>query len=254
MKLIICGDSHTEALIEGFGLLATDRPQLRNDVAMKSLGRGRYLAQPFAAEASGGAVAFTYDEYAESYTSFGAGPLRKQDGLMHGFCMAFHSAPLFRNPMWRGYAPWRICGDGETPVSDAVLDAMSDHVWRDIRFFFELLLKQNIPFFVIAAPPPRRSHSCIIEDGISPRIVHEVDRHYRASVKRWLDARGIPAMLPPADTVDADGFLLPDYEPRELAHDFHHANARYGAKFMREILTAQGILLETDACAASPAS
>ena len=66
MKLIICGDSHTEALIEGFGLLATDRPQLRNDVAMKSLGRGRYLAQPFAAEASGGAVAFTYDEYANA--------------------------------------------------------------------------------------------------------------------------------------------------------------------------------------------
>lgn len=248
MKLIICGDSHTEAFVAGLSVLKKTDPHLAGPVSIKPFGNGRYLAQPFFIERAG-AIVFNRDDYAATYESFGVGPLRRQDGVRHGFCMGFHTAPLFRHPMWRSYAPWRLCENGSAiPVSDTMLTALASNIWQHIRNFYEAALRLGIDFFVIAAPPPRRSHPCMAE-GTALEVVSEVDRLFRLSVAQWLTDRKIDYMMPPPYAIDRDGFLLPQFEPQHLPHDHHHANERYGAEFLREILLARGLAARAAACA-----
>ena len=239
MKLIICGDSHTEALVWARANIAKDSPNTVEHVSVGPFGNGRYLGLPFFTE-DGDAIKFDREDYAANYELLSGGPLRRRDDVVHGFSMGFHTAPLFRHPMWRTHLPWRLCqGNDAVPVSDATLIAMADHIWRYMRAFYETAIRLKIEFFVVAAPPPRRSHICI-QQGTASQTVLEVDRVFRESVANWLTARGIEYVLPPPVVVDPEGFLLPQFEPLEIARDYHHGNGAYGIAMLREILAKQG--------------
>lgn len=235
MKLVICGDSHTECLVWARSVIEREDPDAVRHVSVGPFGNGRYLGQPFFS-VSDDTIKFDREDYAANYELLSGGPLRRRDDIMHGFSMGFHTAPLFRQLIWRTHLPWRIWHGGDTlPVSDNCLIAMADHIWRYMRAFYEAAIRQKINFFVICAPPPRRTHLCISQ-GTAERTVIEVDRIFRQSVAKWLTDRRIQYIPPPAATMDADGFMLRQYEPLELARDFHHGNGAYGVLMLREIL------------------
>jgi hypothetical protein len=44
-------------------------------------------------------------------------------------------------------------------------------------------------------------------------------------------------VLPPAATMDQEGFMLRQYEPLEIVRDYHHGNGAYGVVMLREIMS-----------------
>jgi hypothetical protein len=235
MKLVICGDSHAEVLAWARSIIAKDSPELVDDVAVGPFGNGRYLGEPFFNEQDG-TIKFIREDYAANYEALAGGPLRQSADIVHGFSMGFHTAPLFLHATWRSHVPWRLSSKlGMPPVSDSVVVAMADHIWRYMREFYATAIRLKIRFFVIAAPPPRRSHVCI-QQGTAPETVIEVDRIFRDSVAKWLTERGITYIVPPKATIDSEGFMLPQYEPLDAPRDYHHGNESYGVVALREIL------------------
>jgi hypothetical protein len=236
MKLVICGDSHTDALVSARAIIEKESSRAVRDVAVGTFGNGRYLGEPFFTEHEN-TIRFLRDDYNANYEMLSGGPLCRRANILHGFSMGFHTAPLFRQPMWRTFLPWRLCKNAAAgiPVSDAITVAIGDHIMRYMRAFFESLLRLKIDFFVIAAPPPRRSHLCI-QEGTAPQTVLEVDRLHRQSTAKWLAERNVAYVLPPPQSMDADGFMLPQFETTAIARDYHHGNEAYGVLMLRDIL------------------
>ena len=95
-------------------------------------------------------------------------------------------------------------------------------------------------------PPPPKADTAFIEQnhetrfaqeglsthGVSPPALRLKFWKLQAKVLKQICANlGIELMMPPASTVDAQGFLLPEY----YAQDATHANWRYGERLIRQV-------------------
>lgn len=233
--IFLVGDSHVNALRLGAQSLAERGELPQTDLRIGMLGNGKHALNEFS-EVRDGRVVLTQADYAASLKRLtGDSHFLPADEASYAICLGFHSAPIFRHPLWRRYRPADLVTSPRTqrPVSSAALTAMVDHYNRYIYRLFERLVDASVDFFVVAAPPPRRDHRCLEESPAE--VVLAVDAFFRKRVCQRLDAWGIRYILPPAEVFDDSGFLrqeLANVAPR----DFHHGNGQYGEMMIRAVL------------------
>ena len=240
MNFRIIGDSHVQALAMGLTMRKQQGlPEPKNlATSFCYLGNGFHLSEPFW-ERQGNSLRMLRDDYAASLAEATGSPaISAAQGTVYGLCMGLHTARVFRNPMWKDFVPWNVApSGGETPVSSGAMDRIFDEDAKYIVGFFEEMRDLSIPFLVISAPPPYRFHSCMTEDGLRPAVVVEVDRAYRARIRKQLDLLGVPCVTPPESAYDAMGFMHPKYRIGVVEHDPHHGNADYGQRMVARIFS-----------------
>ncbi|WP_323036381.1 hypothetical protein [Pararhodobacter sp.] len=225
-RLVITGDSHCVALSQGRKRVEEKGGSLPRDCIVEGLGNGYYMNMPYS-EKSNGCVRFTYEEYVRTFEKFGIGNIGERDDVIFGFSMSLNSPPAFRDPFWRGNAPWNLSIEkGLNPVFTDVLPSLFLPKWVHIQAFLKQCLDVGVPFFVISGPPPKRSHDCM-RDGTDPDIVLEVNRLYRKVVESWLTKHNIQVVHTPPEVLDETGFLATNYY-HPHPKDQHHANDLYG--------------------------
>jgi len=228
MQVVLIGDSHTHFVIPGLNAYLEKNPiEFASRVTGRMLGNGAYMARPFF-RADDDRVMFTVETYKASFASItGRDWLSRDDPNIYAISMGFHSARVYKSDVWRRYAPWSLASSYDrTPLSTATIEAISEDDNKFIFAFLSVLLDLNVKFFVISAPPPKRTHFAIRKNNIPPEIVLEVDRIYRAVTARFLDRFGIAYVLPPPSAYDGEGFMSREFNSNP--NDPHHANAAFG--------------------------
>lgn len=200
------------------------------------LGNGRFETTSFS-ERAGDGVRFTAPDYQEKLGRFTALETITSEHGPWGFLLINHNARIYQHPSWRRFEPAAIARQGSTPVSEAVLRAilLDDHA--GVRAFFEQLRESGVDFFAVSGPPPRLDHYAIAE-GTRPEVVQYVDRLSRSLWSTWLETMQIDLIEPPEESVDAEGFMLPEYARLEMGNgepDPHHANEQYGDLMIMKI-------------------
>lgn len=227
-KVFLTGNSHIVAL-----RTAAHR---RGGFTTFPLGNGRHETTTFS-ERSGEGVRFTVPDYQDKLGRFtGLETISPGPGTW-GFLLINHNARIYQHPCWRRFEPASLSSNGSTPVSEAVVREilLDDH--QGVREFFEQLLDSGVDFFAISGPPPRRDHPAI-EEGTRREVVQHLDRLSRDIWSSWLATMGIDLVEPPQESVDAEGFLRPEYARRQMGDgqpDPHHANEEYGDLMVTKI-------------------
>jgi hypothetical protein len=155
-----------------------------------------------------------------------------------GFCnVANTSRRLYRDAMWRTFAPTHLAQGGLTPLTDDAIRAMLEWDHRGTRMLYERLAVLGIPAFAISGPPPRRNHPAMTEDGYRPELLQHLDSLSREVWRDWLAGRDLALIEPPVEAADADGFLRPEFENvrEEGEADRIHANELYGELMVARI-------------------
>lgn len=242
MKLYVTGDSHVGALAMGRNRLTPEQLPATVSLAARTLGNGFYLSQPFW-DAGSGALRFTRADYAEALRALtGRDSIAPQPDTVFGFCMGFHAARVYRDPLWRQFGPACLPEDERgMPVSAGALDAIFDEDQLHIVGFLAEARRIGVRCIVIASPPPHRGHPCIAE-GTSAATVIELDRAYRARAMARLDALRMPYVLPPERAYAPDGFLHPQFRAGMPDDDPHHANPAFGHAMLTRTLRRLGQL------------
>lgn len=227
-QVYVIGDSHVEALAAGSALLRQEgAPSANPSVKFGCLGSGDLLHQPFF-EKNADTIRFTIDQMTEALVKLtDQAEIAARPDTIFGFSMGLDSAAIYRAPVWRQFAPWRVAAEARLPaLSDAGCELAFSKNSRFILAFLDAVHDIGLEFFVIPAPPPRHDDP-VLDRGIKPAVLLEIDRLYRLWAARELDRRGYPH-LPLPDTVAADGFLKPDYKARR-PDDRGKASPLYGA-------------------------
>ena len=247
-QVYVIGDSHVEALAAGSALRLEDDLSAA-DVSVKfgSLGSAELLQRPFF-EKRADTIHFTFDQMADALAELtGQNTIAKRPDTIFGFCMGFQSESVYRQPIWRQFAPWRVAMDARLPaLSDAGCALAFARNNAFVFAFLDAVHDLGTEFFVIPAPPPRRCHHAL-NLGTKPAVLREVNRLHRQWMAGELDRRGYP-YLPLPDAVTDDGFLKADYESTQPDDDIN-ANALYGALVADQI---QDFMAKREA-AATPA-
>lgn len=227
-EVLLAGNSHIVAL-----RTAAHR---RGGVRAFLLGHGRYETASFS-ERSGAGVRLTAPDYQENlHRSTGLATITPGQGAW-GFLLVNHTARIYQHPCWRRFEPAAVARKGCHPVSEAAVHAMVVEDHSGVRAFFEQLRDAGVDFFAISGPPPRRDHHAIAE-GTRPEVVQHLDRFARGVWASWLAAAAIDVIDPPQESVDDEGFLLPQYARERMRNgerDPHHANEQYGDLMITKI-------------------
>ena len=240
MMLRVIGDSHVTALALGWHQLTAEGVKSDFEVTIGCLGSGVYLPSPFFV-LEGNGIRWTCEDYAKGFLNIaGREIMAREPGIIYGVCVGFHSGEIVRAPSWRQFRPWRIAAPGLVPVSDGVVREAVNEYSRYVIELYDAMMRLDIPFFVIQAPPFRREHPCIAREGSLADVAAEVDRLFRKTITDALAARGLVDVPPPRVTMDEKGFLLPEYAVG--GDDPHHANAAYGKLLMMDVLKAAAAL------------
>ncbi len=238
-KVFLAGNSHIVAL-----RTAAFR---RGGFTTFPLGNGRYEMTTFSERTDRG-VRFTDADLADRLARH-AKLDQITPGPTWGFLQINHNARIYQHPCWRRFEPAGIARRGTTSVSEAVVRSIIEDDHAGVRQFFGHLQDAGVNFFAISGPPARRDHYAI-EEGTRGEIVQYVDRLSREMWADWLRAQRIPLIDPPAESVDDDGFLRPEYARVQMGNgepDPHHANELYGDLMIDKIVAHLGTTTHRDA-------
>jgi len=227
-EVFLAGNSHIVAL-----RTAAHR---RGGFKTFPLGHGRYETTSFSRRAGEGVRLTAPDYQANLHRFTGLDSITAERGRW-GFLLINHTARIYQHPCWRRFEPAALAHDDSSPVSDAVVHAMVVEDHAGVRAFFEQLRGSGVDFFAISGPPPRRDHYAI-DEGTRPEVVLHLDRFARQVWRSWLAAEGIDVIDPPTESIDDEGFLLPELAREHLGNgerDPHHANEQYGDLMISKI-------------------
>lgn len=141
------------------------------------------------------------------------------------FSGPLHSSRFSRDRTWQRFCPWQVAEQfpDHTPIPTAVFEALvAQHVNRS-QALATRCADKGIPLVVLE--PPLLKPIAAEFPGTDPRLLADVDRRFRASVKRRLRRRGAEVIETPAQTNDGD-FVLPDFASLG-AEDLHHGSRSY---------------------------
>lgn len=103
--IFLVGDSHVNALRLGAQSLAERGELPQTDLRIGMLGNGKHALNEFS-EVRDGRVVLTQADYAASLKRLtGDSHFLPADEASYAICLGFHSAPIFRHPLWRRYRP-----------------------------------------------------------------------------------------------------------------------------------------------------
>lgn len=233
MRAMITGDSHTAALHRGHAaLLDEGRWPAGLALDIRPLGGGHLTRAPFFSD-RGDHAEITTAEYRRRFDRL---PLAS-DGpdVVYGLSAPLHSVRVWRHPAWRRFSPAGLApgsaapGESATPVSSGLLRRVILDDQRHVLALIAILLRGGRQTFVVEAPRPFRHHPAL--DETSPDLVAHIDAIYRRTIRRELDAMGVPVVSVPEDCLDR-GFMRDDYAQ---PGDPHHGNAAYGRLMMERV-------------------
>ncbi|MCW3477439.1 hypothetical protein [Limobrevibacterium gyesilva] len=237
VRVLMIGDSHVGALISAHRRMRRLGGSLPANIAFEFsyLGNGFHFSHSFF-ELHEATIRFTHPEFAANLgRDLRLDAIARQEGVVFGLSMGLHTARVFRDPQWTRHVPWDLSANlpGQ-PVSSDVLNAIIDQDSQYIVAFYRAMQSLEIPFFVVAAPPPYRLHNCMSLYGIAPEIIVQVDRAYRTRISGILRQAGIDCIHPPREVIGEDGFIKAEFRAGIPEDDPHHANADYGQIMMQQ--------------------
>jgi hypothetical protein len=232
--LYIIGDSHTQALRDGFKKFSdAEKMRLRKrfgDVTVNWLvGAAKYRRKFFDAQVD--RVILKKDSGRRMKELFGARPhFEKDDDRLFAFSMGFH-LPYYNFRMWKEFTLDPSISDKHF-LSSAVFRKFIIAQNREVLLFYKKLRKLNVKFVVLGSPPPSRNllaHSDL--PGVSEREFILIFEAVRSVFARELRRFRVHYVLPP-DAIARDGFL-PENLARTTTLVDPHGNADYGELFLR---------------------
>lgn len=138
-------------------------------------------------------------------------------------------------------------GDGIDPGRALIHRSMLREVFREKLRSFRRLLSALVaqydgPVYHLCSPPPTQSSlhleafpasfAAEIARGVAPaRLRMNLYRLQTDILREYAEELGVVFISPPAEALDGEGFLAPDYR----ADDPTHGNARYGALVLAQI-------------------
>lgn len=227
-KVLITGDSHLGALAAGLPPLVDFHAIWDGlHIEMRPLGSGRFMTERFSRAITGGSELITpaYRQNLQRVTN--------EAGLLAvGLCANFHTTRLLAACDWNKFAPAHLAWK-EYPLSAALL---TETFWTDQQYIFAFIDEMRaagINVFAIESPRTFRHHPKAKATRVD--VWSYVDAAYRRYISEQLALRGVDVVPVPADCVDADGFMRPDFR-HPTPHDGHHANDAFGQIMMTRVL------------------
>ncbi|GGE25635.1 hypothetical protein SAMN05421774_11057 [Gemmobacter megaterium] len=232
-SVLLTGDSHLGALRRGADLLEQE------------VDASRIVFWPLGAGGSARAPVHRFDPEAQTVTtivpewrnrSFSAGEIAGAAGkdALLVVSLPLHPTRLLRNHSWHAHAPWRFAQEAQIALSDRMIAAMID---ADSRYALQLTrdLARVCPDCAVLEAPRPFSNARYLR-RMPVEIALHLDTLYRAQVRAALEQAGIAVIAQPDSSVLPDGTTNLAFD-NENPEDDHHANARYGALVLRQILT-----------------
>lgn len=223
-RALILGDSHVATLKHGLDQL---EPSETEGIAMEIVGiSGAHLIEPFF-QVESGVARVTLPSLA------GRVPRLPTDPPMDAYVWSglFHFAKIWRDPTWRRFRPWQVPGP-EVPVSEQVIAEKISGWFRQQLGAVEFLHRSGAPTWVVETPRPFRHHPCL--QSSRAEVVAGVDGICHRLMRAHLRRLGIPVVRIPAQCVDAEGFMLPQWR-HDKPEDPHHGGAAFGVAMVRRI-------------------
>lgn len=155
--------------------------------------------------------------------------------------MGFHIVKHYKRRMFKQYSliPMR----NKMFISSGAFSEFAASNGRYVLNFTRDLVARGLNLVFVEAPAIRRNVPRRPEVSLSDAEVVEIDRQYRAAMRRYLEAAGA-RVVSFADTRDPEGFLKLEYENLK---DGHHANAAYGEMAIRYLLEIADLLKDRGA-------
>ena len=241
--LVVVGDSHAIALREGLDELRAKGADLgrHEPIVAGQLDHGyTFLVEKFY-RARGDAIELASKRAHDSFTKLVSPTephILRDDPRRFVFCFGFHPSGSMLPKHWTTHTPSEAHISSKQYVSRAALAAFVRHYTRHVLAFFELLQQYGVDFSVASCSRlPPAFLSAFRTDTVAEQEILTYHDRFREAFAAELDARGIRYHLPPPETYDERGMMLQHLASDRKADDYH-ANARYGAIMMREILRA----------------
>jgi hypothetical protein len=152
------------------------------------------------------------------------------------FCMAFTTSKLLRRRDWQIYSSWRLRRLKMKLISDGLIAQLGLDFFQHSLAFFAAGRRLGLEMIAIEAPPVRTDELAILNGAPADNIL-DIDRVVRMAVRKRLREMGVIVLSPPEETMDARRFLRPEF-CKVKENDFHHANADYGLKVVRQLYDA----------------
>lgn len=228
VQVFITGDSHTGAMKRGLmQLKELQRVPAGFQVQVLGLGSGAHMIRPFFSD-NGDHAHITEPTFHVPRL-----PLATPDGLQTIYCWSglFHFAKVWRDKTWTTYRPASIDGH-VAPLSAGMLRETILQWFRHELALLDVLKRNGCTVLAIESPRPFRHHPALQVNP--PEVVAAVDRFCQDVMLGELQARSIAPVRIPADWVDGEGFMRPEWR-HENDTDPHHANARFGALMIERI-------------------
>ncbi|GHF23677.1 hypothetical protein GCM10017044_17810 [Kordiimonas sediminis] len=232
--ILLAGDSHTTVLKRAHDELHPSDPLVSN-IKIGPLGPGYKLSRRFF-KPHKNRITFNLPMARNTFLkTTGKQALWFDQNILYGFSLRMHSFKISQNPTWLRHAPYELAAEkGKAPISKA---AMLEIIKEDIGStfeFYELLLKNNVPFFTIEGPPLNENIQ-VLKRGADKEIILAVDKAHRHYMQSWLCDKGIDIVKAPPAAFTEEGFLKPEYYA-DREGDVRHANTPYGRLMLQNVL------------------
>jgi hypothetical protein len=232
VKIRIFGDSHVNVLRRGWEKLQGEEKNSRDLHLEFYASHGTYWLGCTATETDSG---FRLDQLARGREQLDDYVVEKKEDILYFFSSPLHSAPLYRNRIWKTCCPW-VCVPQNPDLQGLSATVIEHWAGKQVRRRIELLDKLReggISLAVIEPPKPLKRTPKMF--GIRPDVLSVASRHYRDYVSSLLEERRIPIIHVPSKTYDESGFSKSSFAPKNL-DDCHHGNVLFGCEVVKEIV------------------
>lgn len=234
MTVFIGGNSHCGALRQGLARVAGADKIL----TVHAFGSNTMETLPFSVIRNG-RVEFVADYHVTNLQAF-SGKSNFDPADVWGICAGTHYNRILLAPQWRGpAAPSAIAGPKQRPISAAMLAAILAADQVHVCKFLSEMKAAGVPVFAVSCAPVRRD-GYPTERGVPIGVIHAIARRAQDYFLGFLTAQEIAFVAPPPETIDAEGFLKPEFCQMIIEElgtpDLVHANPDYGALMVRRIL------------------
>ena len=230
MHILITGDSHTAAVKRGLNLLESEAAVPPGfEVEVIGLGGGQHMLDPFF-EVRDGVAVMTHPTFAKRLPLLPR-PGAAERGTVYTWCGLFHFAKAWRDRTWIDFRPCTLAGKG-APVSMGLVAETVLGWARHQLDLVHLVRRTGARVLVMETPRPFRHHWAL--KHIPAETIIEVDRYLQDLMMSELESRSIEVVRMPAECLDAEGFMNPEWR-NEVETDEHHANQAFGALMIRRL-------------------
>lgn len=230
MKVLITGDSHIAALRRG----VDTAPKTYETISFVRLGSGKLVPTAFfEVDEADGVVRTVARGWPNITTSVQS--LHRDDGIgLMVVSQALNTSRILRDYSWNTHVPWRMVqSDEETPLSDAVVDALIAQDSSNAVAYAVALKSVGIEVAVLEAPRVFARAKALQEKRRD--VCLYIDALYRARVRDALAKGGVPVIDQPPESVTKDGLTDARFD-HENPDDSHHGNTAYGVLALNSVL------------------